>query len=178
MRCALVSCALILGRVLIIRGIKMRTPITIRSAAIKYYQTAKVKLDNSEIDSNEVKEAIEDFNNAINKIMELQEIAKVEGLNSQYYFTAEDYRLLSLASIGIARSYDKVTNGVQQGDIDYRLEMATRYLELATKDLIADHLTQNKQESPHVALSMLKTSPSSNSLVHDTLESSIKYELK
>ncbi|MGM9452339.1 hypothetical protein ACTAZI_03290 [Legionella bozemanae] len=151
----------------------MRTPTTIRSAAMKYYQTAKIKLDDSEIDSNEVKEAIEDFNNAINKVMELQEIAEVKGLSSEYYFTAEDYKLLSLASIGIARSYDKVTKGVQRGDIDYRLEMATRYLELATKN----QTTQNKQESPHVALSMLKTFQS-NSLVHDELDSSIKNEFK
>lgn len=151
----------------------MRTPTTIRSAAMKYYQTAKIKLDDSEIDSNEVKEAIEDFNNAINKVMELQEIAEVKGLSSEYYFTAEDYKLLSLASIGIARSYDKVTKGVQRGDIDYRLEMATRYLELAT----TNQTTQNKQESPHVALSMLKTSQS-NSLVHDELDSSIKNEFK
>ncbi|CAM2845028.1 Uncharacterised protein [Legionella steigerwaltii] len=71
---------------------------------------------------------------------------------------ASDYLLFAGANCGLARAYAKMSTGINPGDISFRLEMTTKYINsVASKS--AEESTLRKENSPHVSLSLLNTTP-------------------
>lgn len=73
--------------------------------------------------------------------------------------TGSDYLLLAHINCGLARAYEKMSMGINPGDIRFRLEMITKYIDKAASKFVGEYSSIQKEYSAHASLSLLNTNP-------------------